>query len=78
MNISAELSNHQQTVGENGGEFANKYAHDTDNDDNATEIQTRNSMRILCNARILCAFYVTLALSATILLVCLLIKESTT
>ena len=78
MNISAELPNHQQTVGENGGEFANEYAHDTDNDNNATERQTRNSMRTLGNAEILCTFYGALALSATILLVCLLIKESTT
>ena len=78
MNISAELPNYRHTEEENGGEFAIEYAHDTDNDDNETERQTRNSMRILCNARILCAFYVTLALSATILLVCLLIKESTT
>ena len=78
MNISAELPNHQQTVGENGGKFANKYAHDTNSDVNATERQTRNSMRTLCNAEILCAFYVGLALSATVLLICLLINESTT
>ena len=78
MNISAELPNHQQTVGENGREFANEYAHDTNSDVNATERQTRNSMRTLCNAEILCAFCVGLALSATILLICLLIKESTT
>ena len=66
MNISAELSNHQQTVEENGGDV------------NATERQTRNSIRTRCNAEILCAFYVGLALSATVLLICLLIKESTT
>ena len=74
MSISAELSNHQQT----GGELANEYAHNTNNDVNATERQTRNSMRTLCNAEILCAFYVGLALTATVLLICLLIKESTT
>ena len=72
MSISAELSNHQQT----GGELANEYAHNTNNDVNATERQTWNSIRT--RRKIVCAFYVGLALSATVLLICLLIKESTT
>lgn len=76
MNISAELSNHQQTVEENGGELTNEYAHDTNSDVNATERQTWNSIRT--RRKIVCAFYVGLALSATVLLICLLIKESTT
>ena len=58
MNISAELSNHQQTVEENGGELTNEYAHDTNSDVNATERQTRNSIRTRCSAEIICAFYV--------------------
>ena len=70
MNISAELPNHRHTEEENGGEFAIEYAHDTDSDDNETDRQTRNC--------ILCAFYVALALSAIILLVCLLVEDSTT
>ena len=78
MNVSAELSNHQQTVEENGGELTNEYAHDTNSDVNATERQTRNSIRTRCSAEIICAFYVGLALSATVLLICLLIKESKT
>ena len=78
MSISAELSNHQQTVEENGGELTNEYAHNTNSDVNATERQTWNPIRTRYSADILCAFYIGLALSATILLICLLIKESTT
>ena len=82
MNISAELSNHQQTVEENGGELTNEYAHNTNSDVNATERQTRNPTRTRYSADILRAFYIGLALLLlvyyTILLVCLLINESTT
>ena len=78
MSISAELSNHQQT----GGELTNEYAHNTNNDVNATERQTWNPTRTRYSADILRAFYIGLALLLlvyyTILLVCLLINESTT
>ena len=69
MSIPAELPNHRHTEEGNGGEFAIEYAHETDNDVNEQR-QARNC--------ILCAFYVALAISAIILLVCLLVEDSTT